>query len=121
MHVKIFYSWQSDSPGATNRGLIGDALDMAVRAITSDDSVTVEPVVDRDTRGVPGSPEISNTIFQKIGNSQIFVGDVTIINPGANTRKTPNPNVLVELGYAMRAPGPAKRSMLPASYMMVRP
>ena len=100
----IFYSWQSDLPNKTNRGFIEEALEKAVKSIRSDNTIEVEPVIDRDTKGVPGSPDISKTILEKIGHAKIVVGDVSIINQGAK-RPTPNPNVVYELGYARRALG----------------
>jgi hypothetical protein len=103
----VFYSWQSDLPNSTNRGLIQDALERATKRIRTDDSVTVEPVVDRDTQNVPGAPDIAHTIFQKIEKATAFVADVSIINPGLG-RPTPNPNVLIELGYALKTLGNAR-------------
>jgi hypothetical protein len=100
----VFYSWQSDLPNSTNRGLILDALERAAKTIRSDGSVEVEPVVDRDTQNVPGAPDIAHTILQKIEKASAFVADVSIINPGVG-RPSPNPNVLIELGYALRALG----------------
>ncbi len=100
----IFYSWQSDLPNATNRGLIFDALERAAKTITSDSSFAVEPVIDRDTQNVPGAPDIARTIFDKIEKAAVFVADVSIINPGVG-RPTPNPNVLIELGYALKTLG----------------
>jgi hypothetical protein len=100
--MKVFYSWQSDLPNKTNRGFIQKALENAVRVIRDDDSIQVEPVIDRDTSGVPGSPDIASTIFQKIEEAGAFVADVSIVNMGG-VRPTPNPNVLIELGYAMKA------------------
>jgi hypothetical protein len=85
----------------TNKDLIQDALERAAKAIREDDSIKVEPVVDRDTAGVAGSPDIAATIFEKIDASQVFVCDVSIINDQEKARPTPNPNVLVELGYAL--------------------
>jgi hypothetical protein len=99
----IFYSWQSDLPNSINRGFIGAALEKAAKIIRQDGSLEVEPVIDRDTLGVPGSPDIKETIFKKITQTKIFVGDVSIINQGQPCRPTPNPNVLIELGYAMKA------------------
>jgi hypothetical protein len=104
MQDKIFYSWQSDSPNNTNRGLIKDALDKAVKTIKDDETISIEPVVDRDTFDIPGSPDIGTTIFSKIEQASIFVCDVSFIDPNA-TRKTPNPNVLIELGYAVKVLG----------------
>ncbi len=102
----IFYSWQSDLPGVTNKNFLGDALENAAKRIRKDSTIPVHPVVDRDTRGVPGSPDIVNTIFSKIDSASIFVCDVSLVNPGANVqRKTPNPNVMLELGYAIHSLG----------------
>lgn len=102
---KVFYSWQSDLPNSTNRGFIQKALENAAKAIRADDSIKVEPVIDRDTAGVPGSPDIAKTIFDKIEKSQVFVCDVSIINKRSKFRNSPNPNVLIELGYAIKTLG----------------
>src|SRR5258708_32648261 len=101
----VFYSWQFDLPNATNRGFILKALENAAKAIRDDDSIEVEPVIDRDTDGVPGSPDIASTIFGKIDQAQVFVCDISIINSDAlyqdatgqnvAARPTPNPNVLI--------------------------
>ena len=109
----VFYSWQSDLPNATNRGLIQQALERAAKTIGSDDSLTVDPVLDRDTQNVPGAPDIAHTIFQKIDKAAVFVADVSIINPGLG-RPTPNPNVLIEVGYALKTLG-APRTVLVAN------
>ena len=59
MEAKIFYSWQSDiRPSAANRTLIQDALQAAAHDLSTDGTVGVEPVIDRDTWNVPGSPDI---------------------------------------------------------------
>ncbi len=102
---KVFYSWQSDLPNTTNRGFIEKALENAAKSIRADDSIKVEPVIDRDTAGVPGSPDIAKTIFDKIEQSHVFVCDVSIINKSSKFRKAPNPNVLLELGYAIKTLG----------------
>lgn len=94
----IFYSWQSDLK--PNRNFIEQALKNAVKAISNDASLQIEPVFDRDTRDIPGSPDITKTIFEKIERAKVIVCDVSIINRGA-TRLTPNPNVVAEWGYAL--------------------
>jgi hypothetical protein len=106
----IFYSWQSDLPNSSNRGFIQESLESAALAIKADDAIAVEPVVDRDTQGVPGAPDIASTIFAKISGADVFVADVSIIDRNQN-RATPNPNVLIELGYAFKALG-AERIVL---------
>jgi hypothetical protein len=108
----VFYSWQSDLPNNTNRGLIGQALENAARSIRRDDSIQVEPVIDRDTVGVPGAPDIASTILDKIEKAQVFVCDVSIVNGGTEARPMPNPNVLIELGYALKALGPQRIIMI---------
>ena len=102
MEIKIFYSWQSDLPNNTNRGFIQTALDKAVKNIRNDESIKVEPRTDKDTQGVGGSPAIPETILEKIDGADIFVCDVSIINNGSKFRLAPNPNVLFELGYALK-------------------
>ena len=109
--ARVFYSWQSDLPNATNRGFIERALDDAARSIREDRSILVEPVVDRDTVGVPGSPDIVSTILDKIDRSDVFVCDISIINPSSG-RPAPNPNVLIELGYALKSLGPHRIIMV---------
>jgi hypothetical protein len=106
----VFYSWQSDLPNPTNRTFIQQALENAAKSLRNDDSLQVEPVIDRDTIGVPGSPNISETIFRKINQASVFVCDVSLINQNVlshvpNARLTPNPNVLLELGYALKRLG----------------
>ncbi|HVT11805.1 MAG TPA: hypothetical protein VHE55_06030 [Fimbriimonadaceae bacterium] len=101
MDYKVFYSWQSDLPNRTNRGLVSEALEAAALAVRKDETIEIQPAIDRDTLGEAGSPEIASTIFKKIEAAQAVVADVSIINQGAG-RPAPNPNVLLELGYAAR-------------------
>jgi hypothetical protein len=108
----VFYSWQSDLPNATNRGFIQKALENAAKAVRDDNSLHVDPVVDRDTIGVPGSPDIASTIFEKIERAQAFVCDISIISEPTAKRPTPNPNVLLELGYALKTLGPNRILMV---------
>lgn len=96
----IFYSWQSDLPNSTNRGFIEECIERSIREVRSDEELKLDPCLDRDTAGVPGSPDIVATIFGKIKAADIFVGDVSFIDGERAKRRTPNPNVLVELGYA---------------------
>lgn len=100
MKSVIFYSWQSDIKATFCRSFIQNALEQAAKQIKKDEQTQIDPVIDRDTAGVKGSPDISHTIFSKIKLANLFVADVTIINSGTKEKATPNPNVLVELGYA---------------------
>jgi hypothetical protein len=109
--TRVFYSWESDLPNATNRSFIEHALQEAAKRIRQDETIEVEPVIDRDTAGVSGSPDISATIFKKIDESDVFVADISIIGM-AGDRPTPNPNVLFELGYAKKALGSERLIMV---------
>jgi hypothetical protein len=106
----VFYSWQSDTPTKEGRNLIQRALEMAVQAISEDVQVE-EPLreelqVDRDTQDVPGSPPIFPTILEKIEKAAVFVADLTFCGTrNDGNRKTPNPNVLIEYGYALKCVG----------------
>jgi hypothetical protein len=73
MSHKVFYSWQSDLPDETNRVFIEKALHDAARSLNSDGTSGTELVIDRDTIGVPGSPDIADTVPAKIKQSQVFV------------------------------------------------
>ncbi len=75
-------------------------IDSAERPEAEVDETSI--FIDSDTQGVPGSPEIATTIFKKIRECDIFVADVTFVGTRQTSgRRIPNPNVLIELGYAM--------------------
>jgi hypothetical protein len=76
--------------------------------MVADGHVQVVPVIDRATQDVPGSPDIGATILSKIDRANAFVADVTIVGETAPGRHSPNPNVLLELGYALKALGDSR-------------
>jgi hypothetical protein len=113
MERTIFYSWQSESPSVC-RNFIQTSLEKALRRLGKDSSSEISPVLDRDTGGVPGTPAISDEIFAKIVFSDVFVADVTLsrrtgewklfgftITHRSRVKRSPNPNVLLELGFAV--------------------
>ncbi|WP_258296629.1 hypothetical protein [Paenibacillus peoriae] len=104
LNYTIFYSWQSDLPNNTNRSFIEDVIKKAIKR-SKNTGYSIYFDYDRDTLGVTGSPDISETIFNKIDKTDIFICDVSIINQDYGGRKTPNPNVLLELGYAAKVLG----------------
>ena len=100
MTKTVFFSWQSDL-GET-RGVIQAALAKAVNNLNRDLALEEALRLDEATSGVAGWPEITSTILDKIERCEVFVADITPINgPRSDTRLTPNPNVLFELGYAL--------------------
>jgi len=108
MSRTVFYSWQSDSLGKTNRNFIENALQAALINLHDPDNELVEserPTLDKDTQGLPGSPAIADAIFEKIANCAVFVPDLTYIGDTPGGRKISNPNVLIEYGLALSKVG----------------
>src|SRR6476469_6518137 len=109
MSRTVFFSWQSDRSTKEGRNLIEKALENAVARIAAD--ITVEEAVreglklDKDTKGVPGSPPIFETILNKIDGASVFVADLTFCGSRCTGKPTPNPNVLIEYGWALKALG----------------
>lgn len=78
-------------------------------AVAGDTSIPYRPTLDQDTEGVPGAPAMVAAILKKIDACSVFVADVSLtFEREANNRKSPNPNVLIELGYALRRLGPER-------------
>jgi len=97
--IKIFYSWQSDLREETNRRVIRKCLYKVIDVLEK--SLGIHIILDEATRDVSGSPNIPQTIIDKIKSADIFVADISIITSKAeNIRPCPNPNVVYELGYA---------------------
>jgi hypothetical protein len=110
MAATIFYSWQSDLPNNINRSFIEKALIAAIKQIGRELNIEEaardkEIVLDKDTKGVPGIPPIAQVILDKISNCGIFVPDVTFVGKSVVGRPVPNPNVLIEYGWALKSIG----------------
>jgi len=105
----IFFSWQADHAYKSCKNIVEAALQRALVIIHQnlpiDEAEREEFEIDKDTKGVPGMPEIVATIFKKIDASAMFVADLTFVGTRADGRPTPNPNVLIEYGWALRALG----------------
>jgi len=97
----IFFSWQSDLPEDTNHYAIKDCIKKATKGTNLS--------YDEATRGTSGCVNILDKILEKIPIADIFVCDITTVGripkskycPNSKSRPTPNPNVLLELGYAI--------------------
>jgi hypothetical protein len=101
--MRVFYSWQSDTPNKVGRSFIREALDAAVSGLQLDEAD--RPVVDQDTAGVLGSPVIADTIFRKIRSAKVVVADVTLTGQTAAGKRLINSNVAIELGFAVGVHG----------------
>lgn len=102
----LFYAWQSDRPSELCRSFVREALKSAADKILETRQITV--LIDSDTQGVPGTPPVSDTILRKIDDCDGFLADLTLVASTDADKKSPNPNVLVEYGYALKAKGHAR-------------
>jgi len=102
---KIFYSWQSDLPGNKTRNFIRECIDEAIDL--AQETEAIESERDEATKGTTGSPNIVTTLFSKIDDCDLFIADLSLCftEDQKNEKKSPNPNVLLELGYAVKTLG----------------
>lgn len=119
MQFTVFYSWQSDLPKETNQGVIKGAIGIASNKLENEfKEIDLRITLDEATRDLPGSPHIPSAIFDKIASADAFICDITTINKEVieaiknlqategrkkpqEVRTVPNPNVMIELGYAI--------------------
>ena len=114
--MRIFWSWQSDNHQPSGRYFVRDVLTELVAELNgvdaaedadrpdteNDEEIDESRVrVDHDTLDVAGSPPIAETILRKIREAAVFVADVTPVGRSPAGKLLPNPNVMIELGYAM--------------------
>jgi hypothetical protein len=123
--MKMFWSWQSDTPGKTGRFFIRDCLKEAIAIINQEPEVAEPPertrnplALDQDRAGVPGHRNLGDTIFGKIAAADVFVGDVTLVaeltvppsvDNSDGVKKLINSNVAIEYGYMRSASLPMMR------------
>lgn len=105
--MKVFWSWQSDTPSKNNHYLVRDALEIAFEKVAAelDLDEASRPEIDHDTKDEPGLVSIVDSIFSKIERAKVFVGDVTYVGATKNGKLLPNPNVMIELGHALTSLG----------------
>lgn len=106
--MKVFWSWQNDYSPKTCRHFIREALVEAIAVAGQELGLedSERPEIDHDTKDAPGMAEITKTILEKISRSAVFVADLTPIGKTDDGKALPNPNVLIELGWALNQPGP---------------
>lgn len=101
MKVTVFYSWQSDSEW-NKRAILNALLQVKMDLEGEIDDLVIN--IDEATSNEVGALHIPNSILRNISNSDIFVGDISIVGSafgGSTQKKLSNPNVLIELGYAL--------------------
>lgn len=102
----IFYSWQSDLDDRFKMDQIR-FIENAINKIKTADGIGEKTfLIDKATRDTSGAINIVESIDSKIKQCDIFIADISIINKGSKKfRKTPNPNVMYELGLAVESVG----------------
>ena len=107
----VFYCWQDQLEKKIHRFLIRDALNAAIAAVqdTLPDGLDCTITSDSDTANRAGSVAIFDTILEKICKSTIVIADVTpVLKIKKQKLYFPNPNVMMEIGYAAKTLGWSK-------------
>jgi hypothetical protein len=99
----VFYAWQSDRLQRLNRHLIRIALNLAAKDVSDDPAAAVKVRIESDTENVLGHVPVTDTILRKIAACDAFVPDLTFVAKTEAGKLVPNPNVMLEYGYALRA------------------
>lgn len=124
--MKIFWSWQSDHEADISHYFVRDALKDAIKVLKQAEDLEEPDEAarranihwDSDTQNLTGMPDIAPIIFEKIDASAVFIADVTPVGSSPSKkdkngdevglRPIMNPNVAIELGYALRGLGWSK-------------
>lgn len=108
--MKVFWSWQSDRAAKVCRDVIQEALTRALTTLSADLELEPSegPELDHDTKGSAGMADIVDTILTKIKAAGAFIGDITSAGKSDGGRELPNPNVMIELGWAFAHLGPER-------------
>jgi hypothetical protein len=101
----VFFAWQLDTPSENNKSFIWEALLRAAPSAATMGRPELSPRPETDTQGIPGAPNIVETIFKRIRACSVFVADLSFVGSTTAGKKVPNPNVLIELGFAARSIG----------------
>jgi len=111
MSFRVFYSWQSDSPKAFNWDFIGDCIKEAIKRLKKKyKDEKPDFIYDSDTKGVPGWPNIPESVYGKIDLCDVIISDLTVIGsiPGDPPKPQLNLNVIGELNYALAKIGESR-------------
>jgi hypothetical protein len=129
-HFTVFYAWQSDTDSKVNHYFIRDAAQAAIDDVVAELRIEEAPEFDSDTpvgqpatdgadqppikldhdiKDEPGTPNVAEVIFRKIGDCGVFLADLTYAGEvevsGDRNKRMPNSNVLIELGLAAASVG----------------
>ena len=105
MSNSVFFAWQLDTPSEQNKSFIWNAVLEATARSAIDALPELSPRPESDAQGISGSPNIIQTIFRRISECSVFICDLSFVATTTSGKKIPNPNVLIELGFAAKAIG----------------
>jgi hypothetical protein len=109
--LEIFLAWQSDfGPSRTT-------IQAVLESVTSELAATEQLVAPLLLTGAvaqgDGAVRIDAKVVEAISRASVFVADLTVVGRILE-RLLPNPNVLVEVGYALASLGPNRVILLEA-------
>jgi hypothetical protein len=107
----VFYAWQNQRLQRLNRHLIRIALNLAAKDISDDPTAGIQVRIESDTENELGHVPVTDTILRKIAACDAFVPDLTFVAKTEAGKLVPNPNVMLEYGYALR--GKSHSVMIP--------
>jgi len=112
---QIFWSWQSHF--SKSRNIVEDSLDPIISKLNESGFIKETLFKEIAMRPDDGANPIDQNIPKKIKASRYFIADVTPIwvwEDADRTRKVlyPNPNICVEVGYAVEALHPSQILLL---------
>lgn len=100
---RIFYAWQSDH--GPSRRHVEDALERIADQANATWKPVVPIIVELATDPGDGAVRIDAVLMAKIARADVVVADITPVSTYEN-RLVPNPNILIEVGYALAGKGP---------------
>ena len=96
---RIFFSWASENK---NLSKLRRAIGEAIKTLNETWNGAITFLYDEATRNKSGSPDITQSIKEKISCSDCAIFDLSLYYGADENKKfSPNPNVIFEYGYAV--------------------
>lgn len=98
-HIAVFFSWASENK---NKSVLQKSIEEALFQLNQEQYKGYVYDYEEATRNLTGSPDIIESIKTKIRNAAVFICDIThFYSYQSKGKKSPNPNVIFEYGYAL--------------------
>ncbi|WP_164000438.1 nucleotide-binding protein [Pyxidicoccus caerfyrddinensis] len=102
-HIALFWIWQADYP--MSRKQINKALEDVARILNETLALKAPFIVASAVDPGGGAVRIDSQLFEKIRAADFVIADLTPVGR-LHGRLLPNPNVLIEVGFALAAKDP---------------